>query len=282
MGCPLSPSRLPGRHGSAHSHHRPPGPRPFGGWCTAPRVRHRDGVPIDLNADVGESFGRWTLGNDADLVPLLTSANVAGGFHAGDPATIRRACALAADHDVSVGAQVGYRDLAGFGRRFIDMGMEDLVADLVYQIGAVRALAASVGARVGYVKPHGALYHAMSTSPDQAWAVAHAAAVTGGLGVVAFPGSRLVAKAEQVGLEVYLEGFADRRYAADGTLVPRTEPGALITDPAEVAEQATRLATSGEVHTVCLHGDTPGVVALATAVRERWEAEGLVAGPFVA
>lgn len=226
---------------------------------------------IDLNADVGESFGRWRLGDDETLLPHLSSANVACGFHAGDPTTIRRTCAMAVSHGVAIGAQVGYRDLAGFGRRFIDVATEDLTADIVYQIGAVAALAAAEGGVVGYVKPHGAMYHAMWTSPGQAEALAAAvAAVDPGLDVVVAPGSHL----DGAGVRLVHEGFADRRYGADGRLVDRRSPGALITDADEVADQAVSLARSGTVRTICLHGDTPGAALLASAVRAGLAAAG--------
>lgn len=225
---------------------------------------------VDLNADVGESFGRWRLGEDDALLPLLTSANVACGFHAGDPLTLRRTCELAAEHGVRIGAQVGYRDLAGFGRRFIDVEPAELAADVLYQVGALRALAEAAGARVAYLKPHGALYHAVSAHAAQAEAVIDAARVSG-LPVLGLAGSPFLAAVRAAGLEAVGEGFADRAYRSDGTLVPRAEPGALLTEPAAVAQQAVTLATrDGEpaVRSLCLHGDTPGAAASARAVRE--------------
>ncbi len=238
-------------------------------------------VRIDLNADVGESFGRWTLGDDAALIPLLSSANIACGFHAGDPATLRRTCAMTVDHGVAIGAQVSYPDLAGFGRRFVDVAPDDLLADVVYQVGALDGLARSVGGRVGFVKPHGALYHAMSTSTAQAAAVARAvSAIDANLTVVAFPGSHLIQACTEVGVAVVLEGFADRAYASDGTLVSRSVPGAVLAQPDEVADQAARLARSGKIATLCLHGDTPGAADLARAVRQRCERDGITVAAF--
>ena len=168
---------------------------------------------IDLNSDVGESFGRWTLGDDAALMPLITSANVACGFHAGDPRTLRDTCSAAAEHGVTVGAQVGYRDLAGFGRRFIDVEPSDLVADVVYQIGALQALAAASGTTVRYVKPHGALYNAIVHHRDQAAAVVEAVRVVDpDLALVGLPGSAVLELAAAAGLRTVREAFADRAY----------------------------------------------------------------------
>ena len=222
---------------------------------------------VDLNADVGESFGRWQLGDDAALMPHLTSANVACGFHAGDPLTLRRTCELAVGHGVVIGAQVGYRDLAGFGRRFIDVPAEDLAADVLYQLGALDGLARAAGGAVGYLKPHGALYHAVAAREEQARAVVGAVVAYGGLPVLGLPGSLFLALAEEAGLPVVAEGYADRGYRPDGSLVPRSEAGAVLTDPAEVAAQAVRLARTGSVRSICVHGDSPGAPRLAAAVR---------------
>jgi UPF0271 protein len=233
-------------------------------------------VAVDLNADVAESFGRWTLGDDAALMPHLTSANVACGFHAGDPTTIRRTCALAVAHGVWIGAQVGYRDLAGFGRRFIDVASEDLVADVAYQIGAVQALARAEGGRVGHAKPHGALYHAVTDRADQAEAVVAAVmAVDPALVVVTFPGGQLEGAARRAGLRVAREGFVDRRYGDDGRLVDRRLPGAVIDDPVQAADQALALVRNRTVDSLCVHGDSPRAVATAAAVRARLAAEGV-------
>lgn len=248
---------------------------------------------IDLNSDVGESFGRWTLGDDAALMPLITSANVACGFHAGDPRTLRNTCAVAADHGVTVGAQVGYRDLAGFGRRFIDVEPADLVADVVYQIGALQALAVAAGTTVRYVKPHGALYNAIVHHRDQAAALVEAVRVVDpSLALVGLPGSAGLALAAAAGLRTVREAFADRAYTPQGTLVPRREPGATLHDPELVAARMVRLVTEGVItavdgtdvavaaDSICVHGDGPGAVELARRVRAALEAAGVTLGAF--
>jgi len=251
-------------------------------------------VRIDLNADVGESFGAWTLGDDAALLPHLTSANVACGFHAGDPTTLRRTCAQASAAGVAIGAQVGYRDLAGFGRRFLDVDPADLTADIVYQIGALDALARTHGSAVRYVKPHGALYNATVHHHAQARAVVDAVrTLDPTLPILGLPGSVLLRLTEEAGLRAVPEAFADRAYAADGTLVPRGIPGAVLTDPAVIAERAVALATTGLITAIdgteiavtaaslCVHGDTPGAVAIAAAVRAGLAAHGVEVASFV-
>lgn len=234
---------------------------------------------MDLNADVGESFGRWRLGADEALLPHLTSANVACGFHAGDPRTLLETCELAAMHGVTVGAQVGYRDLAGFGRRFLDVDPADLHADVVYQVGALRALAAP-GRTVRYLKPHGALYHAVNRVEEQARAVVEAACDLDMLPVLGLPGSRFLELAAAEGLRTFSEGFADRRYRDDGSLVPRGEPGAVVDDPAEAAEQAVRLAREGVVRSLCVHGDSPGAPVIAAKVHGALQAAGFTVSSF--
>jgi 5-oxoprolinase (ATP-hydrolysing) subunit A len=205
-------------------------------------------VAVDLNADLGESFGRWTLGDDEALLEVITSANVACGFHAGDPATLVRTCGLAAERGVTVGAQVGYRDLAGFGRRFLDVTPDDLYADVVYQIGALDAIARSQGTRVRYVKPHGALYNAVVNHRIQAEAVVEAVSdVDASLPLLGLPGSVLLELAELAGIPCVREVFADRGYTDEGTLVPRGTRGALLHDPDEIAERATRMVVEGVV-----------------------------------
>jgi UPF0271 protein len=246
------------------------------------------GPRIDLNSDVGESFGRWELGDDERVLQVVTSANVACGFHAGDPSTLRRCCETAARHGVVVGAQVGYRDLAGFGRRFIDYDPVELADDVTYQVGALEALARVAGTRVAYVKPHGALYNATVHHDAQARAVVAAVrAYDPSLPVLGLPGSRLLAAAEEAGLRTVREAFADRAYTAEGTLVARTEPGSVLSDPDEVAARVVRLVTDGtlvavdgstvrvEADSVCVHGDSPGAVAMATAVRDALAAQGV-------
>lgn len=248
---------------------------------------------MDLNADLGEGFGAWRLGDDDALLAVVTSANVACGFHAGDATTMRRVCAAAAERGVAIGAQVGYRDLAGFGRRRIDYAFEDLRDEVIYQIGALDAFCRVAGTAVRYVKPHGALYN--TAAVDEAQAAAVVAAVRDydrALPVLCQPGSVLAQLAAGSGLPVVGEGFADRGYTADGRLVARDAPGALVTDPAAVAERALRMARDGVVESVgggevpapvasiCLHGDTPGAVALATRVRDTLRAAGIDVAPF--
>lgn len=248
---------------------------------------------VDLNSDVGESFGRWTLGDDAGVLALVTSANVACGFHAGDASTLRRCCEDAVRLGVVVGAQVGYRDLAGFGRRFIDYDTTELADDVVYQVGALEALARVAGTRVSYVKPHGALYNATVHHEGQARAVVAAVkAYDASLPVLGLPGSRLLAEAEAAGLRTVREAFADRAYTPEGTLVPRSQAGAVLHDPDEVAARVVRLVTDGtlvavdgstvrvEADSVCVHGDSPGAVAMATAVRDALVAEGITPEAF--
>lgn len=248
---------------------------------------------LDLNADLGESFGRWRLGDDDALLGLITSANVACGFHAGDPLTLRRTCAAAAARDVRIGAQVGYRDLAGFGRRFIDVAPDDLAADVLYQLGALDGLARVAGARVRYVKPHGALYNAVVRHEGQAAAIVEAVrAYDPGLSVLGLPGSALLSAAEASGLRTVAECFADRAYRADGSLVPRTEPGAVIEDVDTVVARAVRMAVAHEVvaadgtvvtvtaQSICVHGDTAGAVEIAAAVRSALGRAGVTVTAF--
>ena len=248
---------------------------------------------IDLNADVGESFGAWRLGDDEGMLGLVTSANVACGFHAGDPLTLRHTCALAASRGVAVGAQVSYADLAGFGRRFIAVPPDALTADVIYQVGALDAMCRVAGTRVRYVKPHGALYTATVRDEEQAAAVVAAvAAYDPSLPLLGLPGSALLRLAAEAGLRAVPEAFADRGYAADGTLVPRGEPGALVTDPDDVAARVVRMVRDGVVgsvdgaevavaaESVCLHGDTPGAVGLARRVRAALAAAEVTVAPF--
>jgi len=234
---------------------------------------------VDLNADLGESYGRWLLGDDMALLQVITSANVACGFHAGDPTTLLRTCEAAVAAGVVIGAQVGYGDLRGFGRRFIDVAADDLTADVIYQIGALDGLARTVGARVAYVKPHGALYNTVVHHEAQARAVVEAVgAYDAALPVLGLPGSVLLREAEATGLATVREGFADRAYADDGTLVPRTQPGAVLDDCEAVAAQAVRLAP--EVDSICLHGDTPHAVEFAHGVRAALTSAGIDVRPF--
>ena len=243
---------------------------------------------MDLNSDLGEGYGRWALGDDAALLEVVTSANVACGFHAGDPATIDRTVRTAAERGVAVGAQVSYPDLVGFGRREIDVPPEDLTADVLYQIGALEAFARTAGSRVRYVKPHGALYNRIVRDPVQAAAVVEAIRrYDPALPLLTLPGSAAMRAAEEAGIPAVAEGFADRAYTGEGRLVSRREPGAVLHDPERVAARAVVMATEGRVETVdggqvavevrslCVHGDTPGAVELAKAVRAALDEAGL-------
>src|SRR4051812_1869775 len=203
---------------------------------------------MDLNADLGEGFGAWRLGDDSALLGIVTSANVACGFHAGDPSTMRRVCAGAAGRGVAVGAQGGDRDLAGFGRRRIDYDPAELRDDVLSQLAALDGFARVAGTRVRYVKPHGALYNPAAVDDVQAGAVVDAVRdYDATLPVLCQPGSVLAAAAASAGLTVVGEGFADRRYRPDGRLTPRSSPGAVLHDPGDVVAQAVRMATAGEV-----------------------------------
>ncbi len=249
---------------------------------------------IDLNSDVGESFGRWSLGDDLAMFGSVSSANVACGFHAGDPSVIRRSCREAAAAGVVIGAHVGYRDLAGFGRRFMDISPTELADDVVYQIGALQALAAVEGARVQYVKPHGGLYNAIVTHTAQAQAVVDAVkSVDPNLPILGLPGSEVLRLAEAAGLRAVTEAFADRAYNPDGTLVSRSLPGAVLEDAEQVAEHVLRMATESAVRaidgsipgireeSICVHGDSPGAVAMATAVKSALGDAGVSIGSFL-
>ena len=243
---------------------------------------------MDLNSDVGESFGPWPMGDDAAMLRHVTSANIACGFHAGDPSGIARTCRSAVDSGVAIGAHVGYRDLAGFGRRFVDCSDAELADDIVYQIGALQALARREGAAVRYVKPHGALYNAIVGHPGHAGAVVDAvASVDPSLALLALPGSVVLDLAERRGIRGVREAFADRGYLPDGRLVPRGDPGAVIVDAGIAAQRAVRLAEEGvieaidgslvavDAESVCLHGDTPGATAMASSVRAGLEHAGV-------
>jgi len=243
---------------------------------------------LDLNADLGESFGSWTMGDDAAIFPLITSASVACGLHAGDPVTMLDTCRAAFELDVRVGAHVGYPDLAGFGLRSMDMTFDDLFGAVLYQLGALDGVAHAVGASVDYVKAHGALYDRTVRDAEQASAFVTAIqAYDPGLPILGQQGSALLSLAAEAGHPVFHEAFADRAYLPDGTLVPRSEDGALLHNAGEVAERAVRLAVHGEVeavdgtvirlqpHSLCLRGDTPDSVETAAAVRKALEAAGV-------
>lgn len=248
---------------------------------------------IDLNSDLGESFGAWRMGDDGAMLEVVSSANIACGFHAGDPAGMRRTLAAAAARGVTVGAHVGYRDLAGFGRRPMDVPAAELTADIIYQTGALQALARAEGTRVAYVKPHGALYNTVAHDRRQATALLEALRLLGGgLTLMVLAGAPLVRQAREAGLTVVEEAFADRAYTAAGTLLPRSEKGAVLHDPDAIAARMVDFVTSGTVEAVdgsrvritaqsiCVHGDSPGAVATARAVRSALDAAGVSVRPF--
>jgi UPF0271 protein len=250
-------------------------------------------VVIDLNSDLGEGFGAWRLGDDEALLDLVTSANVACGFHAGDPTIMRRVCAAAVARGVAIGAQVSYRDLAGFGRRAIAMEPGELTDEVLYQLAALDGLARVEGGRVSYLKPHGALYNTIVTDERQAAAVVEAVRrYDPALPVLGLPGSAFLRLAAEAGLPTVGEAFADRAYTVEGHLVSRREPGAVLHDAGEIAARCLRLATEGVVdavdgtpvavaaRSICVHGDTPGAVAIARRVRESLEAAGVAVRRF--
>lgn len=262
-----------------------------GAWV--PDDRGSRMTAVDLNADLGEGFGTWVLGDDDAMLDLVTSANIACGFHAGDPLTLSRTVAAAAQRGVVIGAQVGYRDLVGFGRRFIDMDAEELTAEVIYQLGALDGLARSAGTAVRYVKPHGALYNTIVRDARQASAVVAAVvAYDRTLPVVGLPGSEFLRRAGDAGLPTVREAFADRAYTAQGTLVPRREPGAVLHEASSIAARIVSLVTTGEIRAVtgemvavtadsiCVHGDSPGAVQITGAVRTALSAAGVELRPF--
>ena len=256
----------------------------------------RDGVvqltSIDLNSDLGESFGRWTLGSDTELMKVITSANVACGYHAGDPGVMRATVRLARDAGVAVGAHPGLPDLAGFGRRNMAVSAEEVEDMVLYQVGALAAIAAGEGVRLQHVKPHGALYNMAVKDRGLADAIVRAVrAFDAKLLLFALPGSGLEAAATALGIRVAREGFADRAYEADGSLTPRTRPGAVIHTPADVIGRAVRMARDGivraangsdipmRVDTICTHGDTPASHELTRQLRAALEADGILVAP---
>lgn len=250
---------------------------------------------IDLNSDMGEGFGRWTLGDDAAMLDIVTSANVACGFHAGDPAGILDTLTAARDRGVVIGAHPAYRDLAGFGRRRLDASPRELYGDVIYQLGAIAGLARSIGARVRYVKPHGALYNTIAYDDAHAPAVIDAIGnFDDGLIVMGLAGSPFVEKARAAGLRTVQEAFADRAYTPRGELVSRRESGAVLHDASLVAERMIRLVTEGEIEaidgtvvpvaadSICVHGDSPGAVEMARAVRDALVGAGIELRSFAA
>jgi 5-oxoprolinase (ATP-hydrolysing) subunit A len=248
---------------------------------------------VDLNADLGEGFGRYRLAEDAELLSLVTSANIACGFHAGDPITMRETVAAAADRGVAIGAHPGYPDLLGFGRRELGATPAEITAYMIYQIGALDAVCRARGTRLRYVKAHGALYNRAAADPTVAGAIAAAIhQVDPQLVLLGLAGSHLIEAGRAAGLRTATEAFADRAYAPDGSLVPRSESGAVVHDVEAVVARAVRMVceervttTTGDVITVradslCVHGDTPGAIALVRALRARLVDHGVAIAPF--
>jgi 5-oxoprolinase (ATP-hydrolysing) subunit A len=237
---------------------------------------------IDLNADLGEGFGAWRMADDAALLELVTSANVACGFHAGDPSTMRRVCARAAELGVRIGAHVSYRDLAGFGRRYLAVDPAELRDEITYQIAGLDGMARAAGTRVSYVKAHGALYNRVADDPEHASAlVAGAWVYDPKLPLLGLPNSVLLRVATETGSPTVAEGYPDRRYTDAGRLAPRSEAGSVLSDPAEVSANAVRLAASGAVASLCLHGDNPAALELARRTREALASSGTEVAAFL-
>ncbi len=250
---------------------------------------------MDLNSDLGEGFGAWRMGDDEAMLDIVTSANIACGFHAGDPSVMRRVCDGAVARGVAIGAHVGYRDLAGFGRRALDIEPDQLADEVLYQIGALDAFARAAGGRVRYVKPHGALYNTAAVDPEQAAAVVEGLhRYDPGLALLCLPDSEMSSQAAKAGVVSYAEVFADRAYTAEGRLVSRKEPDAVLHDVDAVATRAVAMATGSglvaadgaqlDLHadSLCVHGDTPGAVELARRIREELTAAGVTLGAFAA
>lgn len=248
---------------------------------------------IDLNSDLGEGYGAWTMGDDAAMLDIVSSANVACGFHAGDPLTIRATVAQAAARGVAVGAHVSYPDRVGFGRRPMDVTSAELTADVIYQIGALQGIARAAGTRVTYVKPHGALYNTIATDARQADAVIAAIReIDPSLVLMALAGAPILARAADAGLATVAEAFGDRAYTPDGQLVSRREPGAVLHEADAVAARMLRLATEGVIEaidgsvlrlqagSICVHGDSAGAVDMARRIREELVAGGVTVAPF--
>lgn len=249
-------------------------------------------MSIDLNADMGEGFGRYRL-DDLQLLGVVTSTSVACGFHAGDPMTMRQTVEAAAKRGVVVGAHPSYPDLVGFGRRDMAATPEEIAADVVYQIGALQAMCAAAGVALRYVKPHGALYNRAARDAAVADAITRAVrSVDASLAILALAGGELIAAAERACIRAVREGFLDRAYRADGMLVPRTEEGAVLSDPDAIAERALQMATEGTVWTMdntlvridpeslCTHGDGSDALVIVRAVRRRLEDAGVRIAPF--
>lgn len=249
---------------------------------------------IDLNSDLGESYGAWSMGDDSAMLSVVSSANIACGFHAGDPAGIYRTVKAAAENGVIVGAHVSYPDRVGFGRRDLDVTREELIADVIYQIGALKGIATAAGAAVRYVKPHGALYNRIASDAKQGQAVIDGIlAVDPSLVLMGLANAPILDLARQSGLATVAEAFADRAYTPQGQLVSRREAGAVLHDADVIARRMVQLAREGtleaidgsivkiEAQSICVHGDSPGAVAIAQTIRQRFEVEGIEIRSFV-
>ena len=249
-------------------------------------------MSIDLNCDMGESFGPWSMGADDQVMPHISSANVACGAHAGDPMVMRRTVRLAKAAGVAVGAHPGFADLQGFGRREMAVPLAELEASLIAQIGALAAIARAEGVALQHVKPHGALYNMAARDRTLSDAIARAvAAVDRTLILFGLPESPMLDAGREAGLRVAAEGFADRAYEADGSLTPRSRAGAVIDDVDAVVSRAVRMATGGvvltssgqevalTVDTICVHGDTPGAAELVRRIHEGLRARGVAVAP---
>ncbi|AFL51095.1 UPF0271 protein [Sinorhizobium fredii] len=249
---------------------------------------------IDLNSDLGESYGAWSMGDDAAMLAIVSSANIACGFHAGDPLGILKTVRAAAEKGVSIGAHVSYPDRVGFGRRDMDVTSAELTADVIYQIGALKGVAAAAGVTVGYVKPHGALYNRIARDPKQGQAVIDGIkAIDPDLVLMGLAGAPVHEVARKSGLKTVAEAFADRAYAPDGQLVSRREPGAVLHDTDVIARRMLQLAHEGsleaidgstiniDAQSICVHGDSPGAVAIARVIRQAFESDGITVRSFL-
>jgi UPF0271 protein len=247
---------------------------------------------IDLNCDMGESYGRWSLGADEAIMPFITSANIACGYHGGDPHVMRKTVGLALKYRVAIGAHPGLPDLMGFGRRAMEVTPQEVKDYLCYQTGALREFVRAAGNEIQHVKPHGILYTMAERDEALAQAIGEAALEAGGLILMTLASGKYDATCRKMGCRVASEGFADRAYNVDGTLVSRKLPAALITDPQKAAAQAVRMAKEGRVvtldgveidisvQTICCHGDTPGAEKIVRAVREALDNAGVAVKPL--
>lgn len=249
---------------------------------------------IDLNSDLGESYGAWRMGDDETMLAIVSSANVACGFHAGDPAGIWKTVKAAAEKGVSIGAHVSYPDRVGFGRRDMDVTSGELIADVIYQIGALKGMAAAAGTTVGYVKPHGALYNRIAHDAKQGQAVIDAIkAIDPSLVLMGLANAPILKLAQASGLKTVAEAFADRAYTPDGQLVSRREQGSVLHDTQLIARRMLQLAREGtleaidgstikiDAQSICVHGDSPGAVAIAQEIRRAFEADGITVQSFL-